>query len=95
MDIAGNLTQISRWTLKGFHRQQSNIELYLKLTRKNVNALSSRTLGRKFKLTFDNFCHKYDKLEKEYNAGIADHRVWANIMHTLAADLTNDSHFMK
>ncbi|HLD24646.1 MAG TPA: hypothetical protein VJB96_01890 [Patescibacteria group bacterium] len=82
------MLQIGRWTLKGFSKQRSNIALYLKLTRKNVDALSDRTLDKSFRTTFDSFCTKYEKLEKEYKDGIADHRIWGGLMKTLAASLT-------
>lgn len=86
--------QIGRWTLKGFREQQTNIELFLKLTRKNVDALNGRELGRKFQPSFDTFCKKYDKLEKEYRNGIVDHRIWGKLMHSLSSDLTQSSHLL-
>lgn len=92
LDIASNLMQIGKWTLKGFRQQQPNIELFLKLTRKNVKALSDRELSSKFRPTFDDFCKEYDKLEDEYKKGITDHQEWANVLHTLANSLNTKSH---
>lgn len=92
MDIVSNLVQIGRWTLKGFHEQESNIALYLKLTRKNMKALSDRDLNKKFQPTFHAFCKSYEKLETEFEKGITDHRVWAGTITKLAQDLTRDSH---
>jgi hypothetical protein len=90
-DIAGNLIQIGNWTLKGFTEQQSNITLFLKLTRKNINALSERNLREKFRPTFHQFCTQYGKLEKEYQDGIVDHQKWAKLLHTLANTLHRQS----
>lgn len=90
-DIAGNLIQIGNWTLKGFSQQQSNITLFLKLTRKNIDALSERNLREKFRPTFDQFCTQYAELEKEYQHGIADHQKWAKLLHALANTLHRQS----
>lgn len=94
MDIVGNLTQIGKWTLKGFSQQKTNIELFLQLTRKSIMTLSGRQLNRKFQPTFDTFCQQYDKLEKEYSAGITDHQEWAQVMNRLATTLTQHSHLV-
>lgn len=94
LDISGNLKQIGKWTLKGFRQQQSNIELYLRLTRKNMNTISERQLGKKFQTTYEDVCMQYEKLEKEYERGIADHKLWANVMHTLAKSLENTAHLV-
>jgi len=94
LDIAGNLTQIGQWTLKGFHKEQTNIALFLKLTRKDINALSAFTLPDSFRPTFKKFCKAYDKLEEEYRKGITDHRIWAKDMHAFAVDLTKNSHHL-
>ncbi len=83
--------QIGKWTLKGFHQEEKNIALYILLTRKNIDALSGRPLGRKFRVRFGSFCEKYHKLEEEYDKGIVDHRVWANDLKNLATKLTSTS----
>lgn len=92
LDISGNLTQIGKWTLKGFREQKANIELYLRLTRKNVNTLAERELGKKLQPMFDDFCKKYEKLEKDYERGITDHKGWASVMHALAKNLDSSAH---
>jgi len=91
LDIADNLKQISKWTLKGFHKEQRNIELFLKLTRKDLDELIRFPLPVAFTPKFKKFCRAYNKLEDEYRSGIVDHRVWANWMQTCAQDLTQHS----
>lgn len=88
MDIADNLRQVSDWTLKGFHERQEHITLYLKLTRKDVKQLTRFPLPPAFVPKFEKFCKAYDKIEAEYQKGIADHRVWANTVKTCAQELT-------
>lgn len=92
VDIVSNLTQISTWTLRGFSKQHDNIDLYLRLTRKNVNALTARTLGTRFRSPFHTFCEEFDKLEREYTKGIVDHRIWAATLKDCAESLTKHSH---
>lgn len=92
LDIVSNLTQISSWTLRGFSKQHTNIDLYLRLTRKNVNALATRTLHTGFRSVFATFCKNYSKLEQEYEKGIMDHKTWAATLKECAENLTKHSH---
>lgn len=92
LDIVSNLTQISSWTLRGFSKQRVNIDLYLRLTRKNVNALATRTLNTRFQSIFRTFCKKYDTLEQEYKKGLLDHKTWATTLKECAENLTKHSH---
>lgn len=90
LDTAENLTQIGHWTLAGFAKEQKQIELYLKLTRKNLKALETFPLSPTFLTGFKKFCDCYTKLEKEYIAGLTDHKVWANDMLKWGVTLTKD-----
>lgn len=85
---------MENWTLKGFNRRNENIRLFLKLTRKNVNALRDREFSKKFQPTFNEFCQTYEKLEKEYERGITNHKGWAHVMHTLAVTLDSNVHLL-
>jgi hypothetical protein len=89
--MADNLRQISTWTLKGFRKEQDNIELFLKLTRKDLDELTRFPLPRAFMPTFKKVRSAYDRLEEEYHAGISDHRTWANGMESCAQTLTKQS----
>jgi len=89
--MAENLKQIGDWTLKGFRERKENIELFLKLTRKDVNQLQRFPLAPAFVPKFKKICAAYDKLESEYRSGIVDHRVWASSIHACAQDLTKQS----
>ena len=92
LDISGNLKQIRKWTLQGFRQQQKNIDLYLRLTRKNVSSLCQRSLSAKFKPEFTDFCKEFTKLETLYEKGITDHKAWAASMHDLAVGLDKAVH---
>lgn len=89
--MADNLRQISSWTMKGFHQQQKNIDLYLKLSRKDLNELQRFPLPKAFLPSFKKLCKAFDELEGEYREGISDHREWATSMQTCAADLVKQS----
>ncbi len=91
LDITGNLVQIGKWTLKGFSRQRQNIELYLRLTRRNVDELTKRDLGSPIRRPFDAFRSEFDSLERQYADGIADHRIWANSITGIAVTLSRDT----
>lgn len=94
LDIVGNMTQIASWTLKGFHREEERIALFLKLTRKDVNQLTRFPLPAPFVPIFNKFCKAYDDMEAEYKKGIKDHRVWAGQMQTWAKDLAKNSNLV-
>jgi len=94
LDTAGNLTQIGKWTLGGFQAEQKRIELFLKLTRKNLKALLGFPLAPEFESDFRAFNDAFDKLEQEYELGIADHTVWANGMIHWGTSLTRSSKLM-
>jgi hypothetical protein len=88
MDTAENLTQIGTWALKSFVKDRSRIELFLRLTRKNLNALLGFPLSPSFDSGFQKFNHSFGRLEKEYSVGITDHSIWANRMLTWGTTLT-------
>lgn len=88
LDTAENLTQIGTWARAGFAKEGQRIELFLRLTRKNLNALLGFPLSTSFNPGFQKFNHSFARLEKEYRVGITDHTVWANRMLTWGATLT-------
>jgi hypothetical protein len=88
MDTAENLTQIGTWARDSFIKDQSRIELFLRLTRKNLNALLSFPVSAPFDSGFQKFNHSFGRLEKEYSVGIADHGLWANRMLIWGITLT-------
>jgi hypothetical protein len=88
MDTADNLTQIGTWARDSFVKDQSRIELFLRLTRKNLNALLGFPVSASFNSGFQKFNHSFGRLEKEYSTGIADHSVWANRMLSWGTALT-------
>lgn len=81
MDTAENLTQIGHWALSSFAKERQRIELFLKLTRKNLNALSDFPLSSAFDPGFKKFSNSFTKMEKEYQAGLVDPSAWAQLMH--------------
>lgn len=87
LDTAENLTQIGNWSLVSFTKEKGRIELFLKLTRKNLNALLTFPPTPTFKPTFKQFSDSYDKLEAEYREGVIDHKVWAQDMLTWGNNL--------
>ncbi len=89
--MADNLRQISTWSLKGFRKEQGNIELFLKLTRKDLDELERFPLPRAFVPTFKKFCTTYKRLEEEYRVGVSDHRTWAHGLESCAQVLTKKS----
>lgn len=89
--MADNIRQISTWTLKGFRKEQDNIKLFLKLTRKDLDELQRFPLPRAFVPKFKKFCSAYERLEEEYHSGIEDHRTWARDMESCAQVLTKQS----
>ena len=91
LDTADNLTQIGQWTIGSFHKEQYRIELFLSLTRKNMNALIGFPLSPKFSQDFKKFCTSYEKLEAEFHSGIVDRTAWANGMLKWGISLTRSS----
>lgn len=89
-DTAENLSQIGQWTLESFTKEASRIELFLALTRKNVNALSTFPLSPAFEASFKKFCRSYEKLEQEYRTGLSDQKKWATSMIAWANTLTEN-----
>ncbi len=87
MDTAENLNQIGEWTRTCFTQEQVRIELFLELTRKNVNALLTFPLPPAFSSEFSKFCTSYEKLEKEYKAGDMDRAKWADSILALSKKL--------
>lgn len=94
LDTAENLTQIGRWTLNSFAKERQRIELFLKLTRKNLNALAGFPLSPSFDLGFKKFCQSFARLEKEYSTGIVDRTIWANGMLKWGSTLIQSSEFI-
>ncbi len=88
------MTQIGSWALGNFAKDQTRIELFLKLTRKNLNALSDFPLVPAFAPEFKKFCDSFAKLEKEYRSGIPDRSVWANGMLKWGTVLTQSVKFI-
>lgn len=87
MDTAENLTQIGEWTKECFTTEQVRIELFLGLTRKNVNALMTFPLPPTFASEFAKFCAQYELLENEYKSGLSDKNKWAASIMKLADTL--------
>lgn len=80
LDTAENLTQIGTWALTNFIKDRPRIELFLKLTRKNLNALSGFPLSSAFDPGYKKFSRSFVRLENEYRAGVEDPKVWGNGM---------------
>ncbi len=87
LDTAENLTQIGTWAQKSFVKDKSRIELFLRLTRKNLNALLGFPVSASSDSGFQKFNHSFGMLEKEYLAGVTNHSVWANRMLTWGTTL--------
>ncbi len=88
LDTAENLSQISEWTRTCYTQEQLRIELFLGLTRKNINALLTFPLPPGFAAVFSDFCTKYEKLESEYKNGVTNREAWANSVNELSKTLT-------
>jgi hypothetical protein len=88
LDTAENLTQVATWTLTRFVPEKDRIELYLRLIRKDINALASFPLSTAFNPGFSDFCTRYEKMEQEYKSGLVDRTGWANRMIKWADTLT-------
>lgn len=91
VDTAENLTQIGQWTIHSFTKDQEQIELYLALTRKNINALSTFPLSPALETSFVKFCNRYEKLEAEYRTGLSDPKKWATEVMGWAVTLTENT----
>jgi hypothetical protein len=86
--MADNLSQVSSWTLKGyFDQQKKNIELYLRLTRKDLDQLHRFPLPDAFMPAFKAFCETYKELEEEYKSSKIDRTKWAQTLRTCAQNL--------
>jgi hypothetical protein len=94
LDTAENLTQIGTWARGSFVKEGQRIELFLRLTRKNLNALLGFPLSPLFDPSFQKFSHSFTRLEKEYHVGVVDHSVWANRMLTWGTTLTQSVKFI-
>lgn len=88
LDTAGNLTQIGLWALGSFKKEKVRIELFLRLTNKNLSALSEFPLSIAFNPTYKKFCRSYVVLEKAYRDGTLDTAVWAHDMRSWGITLT-------
>lgn len=90
LDTAENLTQIGAWARCSFVKEEQRIGLFLKLTRKNLNALLGFPLSASFNPCVHRFSNSFTRLEKEYLVGVADPGVWANRMSTWGTTLTQN-----
>ncbi len=90
LDTAENLTQIGIWARGSFTKEGQRIELFLKLTRKNLNALLGFPISPSFNPCFHKFSNSFTRLEKEYHVGIVDHGIWADRMLTWGTTLTQN-----
>jgi hypothetical protein len=91
MDTAGNLTQIGTWARGSFVKESRRIELFLRLTRKNLNALLGFPISASFDPCFHKFSNSFTRLEKEYHIGIVDHSLWANRILSWGNTLTKSA----
>lgn len=94
LDTADNLTQIGHWAIDCFQKEQSRIELFLTLTRKNLDALEGYPLSPSFGPDFNKVCKNFHKLEEEYHAGIVDLTIWGNGMLKWGSTLSRSSEFI-
>ena len=90
LDTAENLTQIGTWAHGSFAKEGQRIELFLRLTRKNLNALLDFPLSPSFDSGFQKFNQSFGRLEKEYRTGIVNRSAWANRMFTWGTTLTQN-----
>jgi hypothetical protein len=88
LDTADNLIQIGNWAQNSFSKDSDRIALFLRLTRKNLNALLGFPLCPSFEPCFHKFSNSFARLEKEYSMGIVDHSIWAHRMLTWGTTLT-------
>ena len=88
LDTAENLKQIGAWSFSEYTRQENRIGLFLRLTRKNVNALSDYSMPQALAMTYDQFCTFFTQIEKQYKAGISDPETWAKPITKWAEILT-------
>ena len=88
LDTAENLTQIGTWARGSFVKDKLRIELFLRLTRKNLNALLDFPVSPSFHSDFHKFCTSFTRLEKEYCSGITNRNTWANGMIAWGTTLT-------
>ncbi|MEK7141049.1 MAG: hypothetical protein AAB800_00720 [Patescibacteria group bacterium] len=94
LDTADNLTQIGEWARDCFHKEQERIELFLTLTRKNLNSLQGFPLSKEFVRDYKKFCSGFEKLEEEYRIGITDRSEWSKGILKWASSLTQSSHLL-
>lgn len=88
LDTAGNLTQIGNWAVASFAKDEERITLFLKLTRKNLNALSGFPFSSAFDPGYKKFTRSFVRLENEFRAGIKDPTDWGNGMIKWGVALT-------
>lgn len=94
LDTADNLTQIGHWALECFGKEKDRIELFLTLTRKNLDALEGYPLSPSFGPDFNRVRRNFHKLEEEYHAGIVDRTIWGNGMLKWGSTLSRSSEFI-
>ncbi len=94
LDTAENLTQIGHWATASFDKNQTQIELFLLLTRKNIKALQTFPLAPEVSHKLEEFCVRFDALELEYRTGIPDMTVWAHEMLAWGTTLSQNAHLI-
>ena len=94
LDTAQNLTQIGEWAKTSFSKDEARIALFLKLTRKNLTALSEFPISPKLNTEFQLFCASFAGMETEYLAGCTNPAKWANGMLTWATTLTQSAQLL-
>jgi hypothetical protein len=94
MDTAENLMQLGIWSMKGFPKERRNIELFLRLTRKNLNALHDFPLSEAFAPEFTECCVSFAWMEKAYLTGRADPSAWATTSIRWAKILTQKAELL-
>lgn len=90
LDTAENLTQIGSWAVSDFIKESKRIELFLKLTRKNLDALLGFPILPAFNPCFQKCSNSFTRLEKEYQVGVINCGAWAKRVITLGTTLTEN-----
>lgn len=89
-----NLRQIGKWSTKVFYKEHEQIGLYMRLTRKNLNALSELPFSDNIAPGYGRFCSTFVRMEHDFRDGITEPIQWAKDFFTWADTLTRYSELL-
>ncbi|MBI2465375.1 hypothetical protein HYV64_04500 [Candidatus Shapirobacteria bacterium] len=95
LDIAMNLNRVGNWAADGYEAKQKRIRLFVDETSQMIKTIEPTSFPKKFRKTFDQFLHEYEKLKKEIYHSPKNELLWAETMMTWGNILTHRARLLE